>query len=147
MVAVNIPELGVGAAKRFNTNDGETLTLQGVGAPNAGAGGTVQEIRFAITTAALQTSNTVLPTNTIVIDAELDILSAYDDGTTISVGHSMSPAFLMSAADSTPSALDLYERHQDTTWPMAAPIQVTISGAPAAGSGFCIVRYVQSPNT
>jgi hypothetical protein len=109
------------------------------------ADGAVQEIRFAITNAAAQNSVTQIPNNAIVVDAELDIVTPYSGGATITVGNAGSPALLMAAGDSNPQAAGLYQDHQDTVYTGGpATVLVTVAGAPAAGAGFCIVRYVQA---
>jgi hypothetical protein len=110
------------------------------------ADGGVQEIRFAITTAAAQNSVTSIPNGAIVVDAELSIVTPYTGGTTITVGNAGSPALLMAATDSAPGAAGLYQVMQDTTFTGGpATVLVTIAGGPVAGAGFAIVRYVQAP--
>jgi hypothetical protein len=110
------------------------------------ADGGVQEIRFAITNAAAQNSVTSIPSGAIVVDAELDITTPYSGGATITVGNAGSPALLMGTTDNNPQANGLYQVHQDTTYAGGpATVLVTIAGAPAAGAGFAIVRYIQTP--
>jgi hypothetical protein len=50
-------------------------------------------------------------------------------------------------ADNVPQSTGLYAVHQDTTWAGPALILVTVGGAPGAGAGVCIVRYVVNPQT
>ena len=110
------------------------------------ADGGVQEIRFALTTAAAQNSVTSVPSGAIVVDAELDITTGYSAGTTITVGNAGSPALLMASGDSLATAIGLYQVHQDTAYTGGpATILVTIAGSPSVGAGFAIVRYVQAP--
>ena len=110
------------------------------------ADGGVQEIRFAITNAAAQNSTTQIPNNAIVVDAELDIVTPYSGGATITVGNAGTPALLMGTGDNNPQAAGLYQVHQDTSYTGGpATVLVTVAGAPAAGAGFCIVRYIQTP--
>jgi hypothetical protein len=110
------------------------------------ADGGVQEIRFALTNAAAQNSVTSIPNNAIVVDAELSVTTPYSGGATITVGNAGSPALLMGTGDNNPQANGLYQVHQDTAFAGGpATVLVTIAGAPAAGAGFCIVRYVQAP--
>jgi hypothetical protein len=108
--------------------------------------GHVQEIRFAIGTAAAQNSATSIPNGSIVVDAELDIVTPYSAGTTIEIGNAGNAALLMPTGDNTPTIAGLYQDHQDTAFAGGpATVLVTVGGAPAAGAGFCIVRYVQTP--
>ena len=118
------------------------------GGASSSGGGTdaVTEVRFPIGTGATQTSNDAIPANSIVVDAELDIETPYSPGTTIEVGSATSLALLMATTDSVPTSAALYAVHQDTPWGGAgSKVTVTIAGAPVAGSGLCIVRYVQVP--
>lgn len=108
--------------------------------------GAVQEIRFAITNAAAQNSATTLQAADIVIDCELDIVTPYSAGATITVGNATTANLLMATGDNNPQAAALYQAHQDTAFAGGpATVLVTVAGAPAAGAGFAIVRYVQAP--
>jgi hypothetical protein len=107
--------------------------------------GAVQEVRFAITTGATQNSATTLPNNAIVIACELDITTPYSGGATIKVGNSTTTDLLMGTAQNDPQLAALYSLSQDTTFTPSATILVTVAGAPGAGAGFCIVRYVATP--
>jgi hypothetical protein len=110
--------------------------------------GGVQEIRFAIGTSGTYNSTTQIPLNAIVIDCEVDITTAYSNGTTIEVGNASSPALLMATSGNNPQAVGLYWLHQDTAYTGGpATVLVTIGGSPSAGAGFAIVRYVQAPQT
>jgi hypothetical protein len=110
------------------------------------ADGGVQEIRFAIGTGAAQNSVTQIPNGAIVVDAELDIVTPYSGGATISVGNAGTPNLLMLTTDSNPQAAGLYQVHQDTVYAGGpATVLVTVAGGPVAGAGFAIVRYVQGP--
>lgn len=109
------------------------------------AEGGVQQIRFAITNAAAQNSATSIPAGSIVIDAEIDVVTPYSGGATITIGSAASPALLQATTDNTPGVAGLYGAHQDTAWGgVTGTVLVTVGGAPAAGAGFCIVRYVQT---
>ena len=124
--------------------------VAGGGSPSGGGAAEVTEIRFAIGTGASQTSTTAIPANAIVVDAELDTQSPgttpYSPGTTIQVGSATSLALLMATTDSVPSSAGLYAAHQSTGWGGAgSKVTVTVAGAPVAGAGFCIVRYVETP--
>lgn len=109
-------------------------------------GADVQEIRFAIGTGATQNSATTIPNNAIVIEAQLNITTPYSTGTTITVGNSTTANLLMVTTNSAPTAAGFYTVPQDTTFTPAATVQVTVAGAPSAGAGVCIVRYVTTPN-
>jgi hypothetical protein len=104
--------------------------------------GAVREIRTAITNAAAQNSATLIPANAIVLDAQLDIVTPYSAGATISVGQAGSVSLLQLTTDNLATVAGLYEVEQDTAWGAAAlAVLVTVTGAPAAGAGFVVVRY------
>jgi hypothetical protein len=128
----------------FEASADDWTVEESAGGGIAAVGG-VQEIRFPIGTGAAQSSTKKPPANSIMIDCELDIKVAYDAGTTIEVGIAASPALLMDTTANVPSSPNLYAEHQDTVWPAVGAVLVTIAGAPVAGSGFCIVRYVEQP--
>lgn len=109
------------------------------------AAGAVQEIRFALGTAAAQSSSTTIPEGAIILDAEIKVTTPYSPGTTMRVGLLGTPNLLMDTPDSVPTSLGLYAEHQDTVWPSGAKVLVTVGGAPAAGDGVCIVRFVAAP--
>ncbi len=109
------------------------------------AAGAVQEIRFAIGTGAAQNSVTSVPNGAVVLSAELNIVTPYSAAATLQVGRAASLALLMATTDNNPQEAGLYQVAQDTVFPGPATILVSVAGAPAAGAGFCIVRYVQTP--
>lgn len=119
------------------------LTLPGQASTIANA---VQEVRFAIGTGATQLSQTLLPNNAVVLEAQLNITAPYSAGATIQVGNATTAALLMTAGQSNPQVAGLYSNQQDTLFTPAGAVQVTVAGAPGAGAGVCIVRYVQVPN-
>jgi len=122
------------------------IALARASSSTPGAVGEVQEIRFPIGTGAAQNSGTAPPNGAIVTDAELDIGIAYSPGASIQVGIAGTPALLMGAGDNVPQAPGpLYAVHQVTPWTALGPVLVSVAGAPVAGSGFCILRYVQTP--
>jgi hypothetical protein len=104
-------------------------------------------IRFAIGTAALQTSTTVLPVNAIVLEAMLDVGAPYSAGTKIAIGQPLSPSLFQADGDNAPTRAGLYSAPQDTPIATAGPVAVSVSGTPGAGAGFCLVRYVVTPQT
>lgn len=104
--------------------------------------GVTYMIRMAITTAASQSSATSIPANAIVYDARLDVTTAYSAGATISLGITGNTALFMGTTDNTATVAGLYQDMQDTSvGGSAAPLLVTVAGAPAAGAGFAIVLY------
>lgn len=104
--------------------------------------GAIYEIRFAITTAASQSSATTIPANAIVLRAYLDVTTPYSAGATIQVGQTGTTALLMGTADNFPTVAGIYDADQDTAWGASAlAALVTIGAAPAAGAGFCGVLY------
>lgn len=113
---------------------------------SGGASGQVREIRIPITTAAAQTSVTSLPAGAIVSSAELNIQVAYSVGATISLGQAGAPTAFMLTTDNNPQVPNLYQDMQDTAAPSVNPLLVTVGGAPAAGSGFAIVRFAVPDN-
>jgi hypothetical protein len=104
--------------------------------------GVTNMIRFAVTNAASQSSATSIPANAIIYDARLDVTTPYSGGASISLGITGSVALFMATADNTATVANLYQAQQDTSvGASAAPLLVTVTGAPAAGSGFAIVIY------
>jgi hypothetical protein len=110
-------------------------------------GGSVQEIRFAIGAGAAQSSAFTLPAGSVVIDAEVDVKTPYSPGATMQVGILGTPNLFMDTPDIVATSADLYAEHQDTVLAGPAKVLVTVAGAPVAGAGFCIVRFVQTPLT
>jgi hypothetical protein len=80
-----------------------------------------------------------------VISCEVNITTAYSAGATIKVGNATTSDLLMGTGQNTPQVVNLYRLDQDTTFTPVDPVQVTVAGAPGAGVGVCIVRYVQTP--
>jgi hypothetical protein len=120
--------------------------IGGSSSPSGGGTAAVTEVKFAIGIDATQTSATIIPANATIVDAELDISTPYDAGTTIEVGSATSLALLQSTTDNVATSTGLYAVHQDTPWGAAgSKVTVTVAGAPAAGAGACIVRYVETP--
>lgn len=105
-------------------------------------GGAIREIRFAIGTGASQNSATTIPANAIIVTAQVEITTPYSAGGALAVGQTGSTSLLMGTSDSNPQVANIYEVNQDTAWG-ATPrtVLVTVTGGPAAGAGFCIVRY------
>ena len=109
------------------------------------ADGGVQEIRFALGTGAAQNSVTQIPNNALVISTEINVTTPYSGGATITVGNAGTPALLQATTDNNPQAAGIYQVMGDTSYTGGpATVLVTIAGAPVAGVGACIVRYVQA---
>lgn len=104
--------------------------------------GAVRLVRFAITNAASQSSATQIPANAIIVEAALDITTPYSGGANLTVGRASAPSNLMVAGDSLAQVAGMYSVEQDTAWGgTAAAVLVTVTGAPAAGAGFALVKY------
>ena len=103
-------------------------------------------VRFPVTTGATQSSTTSIPANSIITEAWFDVTAAYTGGTTATIGNATNPALLQTIADNNPPVVGLYTKRQNTSWGgTTQPILLSIAGAPAVGSGFVLVRYVESP--
>jgi hypothetical protein len=127
------------------TND--YVTFQQLTAASSTA--SVMEIRFAITTTAAQLSATSIPAASRMIDAEFVTSVPYSAGTTITIGQTGAPTQLQGTGDNNPQDVgvgDVFRTTGDFTSGIAAPVLVTVAGAPVVGSGFVVVRYVQTPN-
>lgn len=119
----------------------DATTSSWVNAGGSQQSGAVRLIRFAITNAATQDSATEIPANAIVVEAALDITTPYSGGANLTVGRASSTSLLMAAGDSLAQVAGIYSVEQDTPWGTAAVIRVTVTGAPAAGAGFVLVKY------
>ncbi len=53
----------------------------------------------------------------------------------------------MTTGQNNPQVAALYQVPQDTVFTPADPVQVTVGGAPGAGAGQCIVKYIQTPQS
>lgn len=113
----------------------------GSGGPAPGTEGLVHEIRFPLGLVDAS-STTSIPANAYVIDAELDVTTPYDAGTTVKIGRVGSTSLVQAVGDNNPEIADLYSVDQDTLWGATAVVLATVAGAPAAGAAAVIVRYV-----
>lgn len=104
--------------------------------------GAKRVIRMAITNSASQSSAALVPANAVGFECMLDITTPYSGGGTISVGRTGSASLLQATTDNLATVAGQYQVMQATAWgatPLA--VLVTVGGAPAAGAGFCIVKY------
>jgi len=121
----------------WDTNTSAWLLVSG-----SGLSGTLRMIRLAITNAASQSSSSQIPANATVVETTLDIVTPYSAGATISVGQTGTPALLQATTDNLATVAGQYQTPQDVAWgasPLA--VLVTVAGSPAAGAGFCLVKY------
>lgn len=102
--------------------------------------GAVQAIDFAIALLSVN-SVTSFPAGAIILRADVTITTPYTAGTTIQVGQAGNPSLFQAAADNVPTVNNTYSAPQRTAAAAAAPVAVTIGGAPGAGAGFVTVQY------
>ncbi len=120
----------------------DTSSVAWVNAGGSSTTGQIREIRMAITNAASQSSASSIPANAVVSEAQLDVTTPYSGGATITVGQTGSASLLMATTDDLATVAGLYAVPQDTAWGASAlAVLVTVAGAPAAGAGFCVVKY------
>jgi len=121
----------------------DTDGVSWIAAGPSGVSGAIRELRMPIALAATQASTAKIPANAVVTEATLDIVTPYDAGTTITVGRTLSLALLQSTSDNLATVAGIYQSMQDTDWGVTEiEVTVTVGGViPAAGAGFCIVKY------
>lgn len=107
------------------------------------ATGSVQVIRFVIDETTPQNSVTEIPDNAYCVLCQLEITTAYDSGTTITIGDETTPAKFQVTTDNRATKLGTYQVEQDTLCADGpSTVEVTIAGAPVAGAGIVTVWYV-----
>lgn len=113
---------------------------------SVGGGATVTEIRFAVGLATVSSADSI-PNNAAVVDAEFQVTTPYSLGATGSMGPVASPSLLMQTSDVNmqDTTGQLWSVHQNTTFTPGGAVQFTVGGAPAAGAGVAVVRYVATP--
>lgn len=117
---------------------------------SGGASGAVQEIRFAIATAATTTSASQIPANAQITECQVEITTVYPGGTTISVGQAGALTLFQLTTDNLPTqavagAYNLFSVDQDTPQGATAlAVTATIGGAPGSGAGFVIVKFSET---
>ena len=108
----------------------------------SGVSGSIRLVRFAVTNAASQSSTTQIPANAVVVETTLDITTPLSAGATVAIGQTGTPALLQATTDNLATVAGQYQLMQNVSWG-GSPLSVliTVTGAPAAGSGFCLVKY------
>ena len=142
------PTGATGAASVVTGPTGPTGATGATGATGP-LGPVTQMIRIPIALVTVSSVD-VIPIGASIDDARTDITTPYSPGTTISLGQAGSVSEFqqtgVSGGDNTPQQLGLYVTLQDTSAASSNPLLVTISGVPAVGSGFAIVKYTVNPN-
>jgi hypothetical protein len=122
----------------------DTVSSTWVNAGGSTLSGSLREIRYPITNAATQDSASQIPANAQVVETQVEIVTPYSGGATISVGQAGSLTLLQLTTDNLATVAGIYETPQDVAWGAAAlAVRTTVGGAPAAGAGFVIVKYTQ----
>jgi hypothetical protein len=120
----------------------DTVSTSWVNAGGSALSGSIREIRYAITNAATQDSASQIPANAFIEEAQLEVVTPYSGGATISIGIPGSLTLFQLTTDNLATVSGLYGVPQDTpVGGAAAVVRTTIAGAPAAGTGFVIVKY------
>ena len=110
------------------------------GDANYGVVGGMRVIRFPIALITVD-STALLPASAIVFKTTVNVTTPYSAAATIDIGDDGGTADLyMDDTELDAEAANLYSKPQETTG-VAAAIQATIGGAPAAGAGFVSVFY------
>jgi hypothetical protein len=106
----------------------------------------VSIIQYNITTTTAS-SSTTLPAGAVIIATQIQIVSAYTTGATISIGYTGGTSNFMATTDNVPATTGIYSNWvMGTSMPSALPVLATISGSPVAGSATVRVLYTTSPN-
>jgi hypothetical protein len=114
--------------------------------PATATPGAVQVIQFGVATAATTDSVTSIPVGATILRATLNVTTAYSPGATIQIGSTTIPNLMMSATDNDPQVVATYDAPQVTNNNATSVVQVTIAGAPVAGTATVTVQYVATPN-
>lgn len=140
MTSVLTSELPVGQTIEMPSNNLLTVNVRTASMP-AGSSGVVQCIRFAVGTAPVVDSLTAIPDNAVVLSTVVDVRTAYDLGTTITVGKVGIPDLLQSDTDNFPPVPGNYPKVCDIDWGAIATIRASIGNAPSVGDGWVVVQY------
>jgi hypothetical protein len=120
----------------------DTTSVAWVNAGGSQISGAARTVRFAINTAASQSSAKQIPANAIVYDRFFDITTPYSAGATLTMGQTGTPALLQATTDNQATVLGEYHVGQEVAWGASAlALLVTVAGAPAAGAGFANATY------
>jgi hypothetical protein len=129
------------SGQALTTNGSGTLSFASVSTPGA-----VSVVQYNITTTTAS-SSTTLPSGAVIISAQLQIVSAYSAGTTITLGYTGNTTGFMATTDNVPGTVGIYSNWvMGVSLPSALPVLATISGSPAAGSATVRIMYSTSPN-
>jgi hypothetical protein len=114
--------------------------------PTGPSGPAVLCIRFAIAHATVS-SATGLPAGARVVQAALNVTTAYSAGATISLGQTGGGvAFMSTAQAAAPTAGYKYVMQDTAVASPAVAVLATVAGSPAAGAAEALIFYVTSPN-
>jgi len=124
--------------------DGSTWTKVGdIGSVT----GALRIIDFTIDNSASQDSTSSIPANALVLEANLEITTAYSAGATIEIGNTTTSNLLQATTDNNPQTTAVYSKEQRTSIGASASVaRVTVSGSPAAGAGIVTIKYTDPNN-
>jgi hypothetical protein len=103
--------------------------------------GAVRAIIYPIGTGAMQDSTNTIPVLAVILQCSVEILVPYTLGTTIKVGNTVTDDLIQTTTDNDAELAGIYEKGQNTTWPILSVVRTTVVGAPAVGSGNTIILY------
>lgn len=150
------PQLKIGTNNMLDVRDGadaayvnvrgadpiidDDLITKRYGDATYGTTGAVRTIRFTVGTATTS-SVTSIPANARVVEARFEVTTGYDPGTQIDVGDGVTADLIIDNTDIQENKIGTYVVDQDTDWTTGNTVTVTVTGAPAAGAGVCLVFY------
>ena len=140
-----VPDIISGGAISFNADsmniwDSDGITWIQIGSVVFDAGN-IKQLRMTLDTTATQDSTVVIDTNSQVTQLMLNIVTPFSGGTTIKVGKVGTLDLLLDTTETDVTVLENYLFYRDIVWGLASDVQVTIAGAPAAGSAILIINY------
>jgi hypothetical protein len=85
----------------------------------------------------------VIPSNAVIVETMVDVVTPLSAGGVIQVGKTGAGALLMPSNDVLATVAGQYSSGpQNVAWgATAAPVLISVGGAPAAGAGFVLVHY------
>ncbi len=109
--------------------------------------GAVRAIDYTIDNSASQDSTSSIPANALILEANLEITTAFSAGATISIGNTTTADLFQLTTDNNPQTTGTYSKEQRTSvGASASVIRTTVGGSPAAGAGIVTVKYT-NPNS